>query len=401
MNFQSPKDAPEFDSLFKITQLEEKLQAKYNTIKKLKTHISRLNEQNGQDETLVELNKRKDQLHKRADEIKELTKQISQLRAQVSQLKGKSSEVDSVVDLKALEPLNIELRDNVSTLQLQNERYRDENAKIKKHYMELYNSIKITHAQTIEKTNSLVAEIEKLKAELKGKMQSTTEDAVKPRVLTPRKYAIDVALIPPPQRNNRDAHIAYLRHLKDNVEILREIIEEGIIANPLDSALQYACRYTKRSQELIESVFATCPLDAQKRDKKIATTSVTRKKQVTFVVQCETSDKHTVKHVKQQKVQQTNVPIPYVGVRSCIKANRSKPSGNTRKDRILPAKKQVEEHSRNNKSSVQQKNRVGSSISYKRTVINSNSSSVCKTCNKCFVSDIHDKCVESYLKSVK
>ncbi|GJW89014.1 hypothetical protein Tco_0164354 [Tanacetum coccineum] len=52
MNFKSPKDAPEFDSLFKITQLEEKLQAKGNTIKNLKTHISRLNEQNGQDETL-------------------------------------------------------------------------------------------------------------------------------------------------------------------------------------------------------------------------------------------------------------------------------------------------------------------------------------------------------------
>ncbi|GKF78703.1 hypothetical protein Tco_0234271 [Tanacetum coccineum] len=154
----------------------------------MKTHISRLNEQNGQDETLVELNKRKNQLHKRADEIKELTKLISQLRAQVSQLKRKSSEVDSVVDLKALKPLNIELRDNVDALQSHNERYKAENAK--------------------NKTNSLVAKIEKLKAELKGKMQPTTIDVVKPRVLAPGKFAIDVDPIPPPQRNNRDAHIA-------------------------------------------------------------------------------------------------------------------------------------------------------------------------------------------------
>ncbi|GJS50230.1 putative ribonuclease H-like domain-containing protein [Tanacetum coccineum] len=199
--------------------------------------------------------------------------------------------------------------------------------------MELYSSIKITCAQTIEKTNSLVAKIEKLKAEMKGKMQYTTIDVVKPRVLAPGKYAIDVDPIPPSQRNNRDAHIDYLIHLKDNVEILHQIVEEGSIANPLDSALQYAYHPTKRSQELIERV------------------------------------------------------------RSCIEANGSKPSGNTRKDRILPVKKQVEEHPRNNKSSVQQKNHVGSSISYKRTVINSNSSSVCKTCNKCFVSDIHDKTV--------
>ncbi|GJX33974.1 retrovirus-related pol polyprotein from transposon TNT 1-94 [Tanacetum coccineum] len=303
---------------------------------------------------------------------------VVQLEAEISKLKHKIEKDDHNEMIKSFSKLEIDHLDlQLEYNNIKNERYRAENVKIKKHYLELYNSIKITRAQTIEKTNSLVAEIEKGKAELKGKMQSTIEDDVKPRVLTPRK------------------------HLKDNVEILREIGEEGIIANPLDSALQYACRYTKRSLEIIESVFATCPLDAQKRDKKIATTSVTRKKQVTFVDQCETSDKHTVKHVKKHKVQQTNVPIPSIGVRSCIKANGSKPRGNTRKDRILPTKKQVEEHSRNNKSSVKQKNRIGSSISYKHIVINSNSLSVCKTCNKCFVSDIHDKCVESYLKSVK
>ncbi|GJT14438.1 hypothetical protein Tco_0861480 [Tanacetum coccineum] len=119
------------------------------------------------------------------------------------------------------------------------------------------------HAQTNEKINSLVAKIEKLNAELKGKIQSTTIDAVKPRVLAhgkyamdvdpipppqrnnrdthivlaPGKYAMDVDPIPPPQRNNMDTHIAFLKHLKDNVEILREIVEEGSIANPLDSAL--------------------------------------------------------------------------------------------------------------------------------------------------------------------
>nr|GFA82498.1 integrase, catalytic region, zinc finger, CCHC-type, peptidase aspartic, catalytic [Tanacetum cinerariifolium] len=70
----------------------------------------------------------------------------------------------------------------------------------------------------------------------------------------------------------------------------------------------------------------------------------------------------------------------------------------------LPAKsdkKKVEDHSRNNKSSVQQKNCVDSSISYKRNVINSNSNSVCKTCNKCLMSFNHDKYVVKALKFVK
>nr|GEW35038.1 integrase, catalytic region, zinc finger, CCHC-type, peptidase aspartic, catalytic [Tanacetum cinerariifolium] len=82
----------------------------------------------------------------------------------------------------------------------------------------------------------------------------------------------------------------------------------------------------------------------------------------------------------------------------------SQPKSNTKKDRTLSAKsdkKKVEDHSRNNKSSVKQKNTVDSSISYKRTVINSNFNSVYKTCNKCLMSFNHDKCVVKSLKFVK
>ncbi|GJW96903.1 retrovirus-related pol polyprotein from transposon TNT 1-94 [Tanacetum coccineum] len=76
--------------------------------------------------------------------------------------------------------------------------------------------------------------------------------------------------------------------------------------------------------------------------------------------------------------------------------HKSKPRSNTKKDRTLPAKsalKQVEAHSRMNKSNEKQKNRVDSSISYKRTVINSNSNTSCKTCNKCLIYVNHDQCV--------
>ncbi|GJS14163.1 retrovirus-related pol polyprotein from transposon TNT 1-94 [Tanacetum coccineum] len=84
------------------------------------------------------------------------------------------------------------------------------------------------------------------------------------------------------------------------------------------------------------------------------------------------------------------------GVKGASAASRSKPRSNTKKDRTLPAKsalKQVEAHSRMNKSNEKQKNRVDSSISYKRTVINSNSNTSCKTCNKCLISVNHDQCV--------
>ncbi|GJX77313.1 hypothetical protein Tco_0324124 [Tanacetum coccineum] len=67
---------------------------------------------------------------------------------------------------------------------------------------------------------------------------------------------------------------------------------------------------------------------------------------------------------------------------------------------ILPAKKEVEVRLRTNKSVWTKVNPVDSSISSKRVVINSNSESVCKTCNKCVNSASHGMCVVNILKSV-
>ncbi|GJY94443.1 hypothetical protein Tco_0510804 [Tanacetum coccineum] len=59
------------------------------------------------------------------------------------------------------------------------------------------------------------------------------------------------------------------------------------------------------------------------------------------------------------------------GVISSTEASGSKPRSNTKNNRILPAKsnnkKKVEDHPRNNKSNLKQKNYVDSSISSKRT----------------------------------
>ncbi|GJY95897.1 putative ribonuclease H-like domain-containing protein [Tanacetum coccineum] len=66
------------------------------------------------------------------------------------------------------------------------------------------------------------------------------------------RYAIDVELIPPNIRNNREVHLDYLKNLKESVETLREIVEEAKVERPLDRSLASACLYTKHSQELLE-----------------------------------------------------------------------------------------------------------------------------------------------------
>ncbi|GJU40467.1 retrovirus-related pol polyprotein from transposon TNT 1-94 [Tanacetum coccineum] len=281
----------------------------------------------------------------------------------------------------------------------------DQNAKVKQHYKELYDSIKITRAKHIEQTTALTTKNENLKAQIHENLKCNTIDSVKPRVLVPGRYAIDVEPIPPNIRNNREVHLDYLKHLKESVETLREIVEEAKVERPLDRSLASACLYTKHSQELLEYAIDTCPKDFNQKDKKHAYTPLNKKKQVTFEDQCVTSNNNTHKHVEQRNIQKTNVPVlPPTGVNSCTNVSGSQPRSNTKKNRISPAKsvnkKKVEEHTRTNKSSLKTTNRVDSSISSKRTVINSNSHSVCQTCNKCLIFANHDMCVVDYLHSM-
>ncbi|GJX09236.1 retrovirus-related pol polyprotein from transposon TNT 1-94 [Tanacetum coccineum] len=185
-----------------------------------------------------------------------------------------------------------------------------------------------------------------------------------------RKYAIDVEPIPPRNKNNREVHLDYLKHLKESVETLREIVEEAKVERPLYRSLASSCLYTKHPQELLEYAIDTCPKDFYKRDKKHASTPLTQKKQVTFEDQCETSNNNTHKHVEKLNIQKTNVHmIPFTRVNNCTDASGSKPRSNTKKNRISPAKsvnkKKVEEHPRTNKSSLKITNRVDSSISSK------------------------------------
>ncbi|GJS79600.1 retrovirus-related pol polyprotein from transposon TNT 1-94 [Tanacetum coccineum] len=183
-------------------------------------------------------------------------------------------------------------------------------------------------------------------------------------------------------QKNQEVHLHYIKRLKENVETLREIVEDANVERPLDTSLASACRYTKHSQELLEYVIGTCPKDFGPRNKQNASTNSLRKKGVTFVEPHETSTHNTPPQVEHQKINSTNIPgIPSTGVKGASAASRSKPRSNTKKDRTLPAKsalKQVEAHSRMNKSNEKHKNRVDSSISYKRLYLILNSKLLAK-----------------------
>ncbi|GKB24154.1 retrovirus-related pol polyprotein from transposon TNT 1-94 [Tanacetum coccineum] len=204
---QTSQDTPEFDSFFKINKMKEQLQGKNNTIRKLKEQISHINERRSEADRTLDFKALDSQNIELTEHVTALQEQNERFRVENEKVKQhynggvggggiggvwgedggneRCSEADRTLDFKALDSQNIELIEHVTALQEQNERFRVENEKVKQHYKELYDSIKITCAKTIGKTSSLLTKNEKLKAQLKGEMEYVTMNTVKPKVLAP------------------------------------------------------------------------------------------------------------------------------------------------------------------------------------------------------------------------
>nr|GEZ41715.1 integrase, catalytic region, zinc finger, CCHC-type, peptidase aspartic, catalytic [Tanacetum cinerariifolium] len=149
---------------------------------------------------------------------------IRQLKKQISQLQVTRGDTDRTPKVQTTYSQITKLTGRVTHLQAQNDLFRAENDKIKQHYKEWYDSIKITRAKHIKQVTKLTAENVNLKS-------SVTKDTVKPQVLVRAPHAIDVEPIFPRLKNNRDAHLNYLRHLKESVETIHDIVEEAKITN--------------------------------------------------------------------------------------------------------------------------------------------------------------------------
>nr|GFB61703.1 hypothetical protein [Tanacetum cinerariifolium] len=62
---------------------------------------------------------------------------------------------------------------------------------------------------------------------------------------------VDVVPLVPKLRKNRTTHIDYIKHTLEEAAILRELVESERLLSPLNTPLAYACKYTRRIQELL------------------------------------------------------------------------------------------------------------------------------------------------------
>ncbi|GJY57055.1 hypothetical protein Tco_0456170 [Tanacetum coccineum] len=80
-------------------------------------------------------------------------------------------------------------------------------------------------------------------ANLKGKnVVDSVQTVHNSNVVTSKVYKLDLQPLSPRIKNNRDAHVDYLKVTQEDTDTLQGIVEQAKALKPLDNALDYALR---------------------------------------------------------------------------------------------------------------------------------------------------------------
>nr|GEZ33988.1 retrovirus-related Pol polyprotein from transposon TNT 1-94 [Tanacetum cinerariifolium] len=229
-----------------------------------------------------------------------------------------------------------------------------------------------------------------------GSTQGITLHPIDPELLK-----IDVAPLAPKLRNNRTAHTDYLRYTQEETATLREIVESKRLLNPLNTSLDYACKYTKRIQELLIILPQTCPFITDIGTKLMAVTPKNNNKKIRLTEYISLSGNTTAKTTSSTNVVSNTPVLSSTGVNLLSSTSGSQPQGNTKNDMIqrTPSKaknNKLEDHHRTVRPSLNKKKSVVDTkaiSSVTNSKLNVNADLKCATCNGCLFSDNHDSCV--------
>ncbi|GJR55065.1 retrovirus-related pol polyprotein from transposon TNT 1-94 [Tanacetum coccineum] len=354
---------------------------------------------------------------------------IRKLKDRIKSLSGKDTVENVKKDIDELETINIELEHSVAKLLSENENLRKEREHLKSIYKDQFDSIRKTRVQSKEHCDSLIAQINAksvensdlnaqlqetvfaiatLKNELKKLKGKNIIDTVvsKPNAtIAPGMFKLDIKPISHRLKNNRDAHEIYIEKTIEYTNTLCGFVERTRTQNPSEHLLESACMFTKHVQELLVYVSQTCPSSPKPSEKLVAVTPMNKDKRVRFA-KLVTSSSNIPKQTDSLKIKDSNKPLlTSIGVKPTTSASGSKPSGNTKNNRITrpPSsnqKNKVEDHSRKVKSSLNKTNFVSKPVSnalVKRSVRNAKFEPICAICNKCLFDANHDICIIDYV----
>nr|GFA28650.1 hypothetical protein [Tanacetum cinerariifolium] len=256
-----------------------------------------------------------------------------------------------------------------------------------------------------ESLQEKVLVITALKEQLKGKAVLT--EAVSLNPIDPALLQVDVAPLVPKLYKNRTAYIDYIRHTQEEATTLREIVESERLLSPLNTSLAYACKYTRRIQELLMIIQQTCPSITDLRTNLVAVTPKNKTKQIRRTAQITKSERTTVATSPSANIDSNMPVLSSTGVTLVSSASGSQSQDNTKKNRIRRTQKkaketELEDHLRTVKSSLNKASVVDSKAtsSVVKLVSNMNSNLKCASCNGCLFSNNHDACIVAYINSV-
>nr|GEW81123.1 retrovirus-related Pol polyprotein from transposon TNT 1-94 [Tanacetum cinerariifolium] len=318
---------------------------------------------------------------------------IMKLKERLKSLSGNVKEEKITRELEEIETINIELDHRVTKLFAENEH-------LKQTYKQLYDSIKSSRVRSKEQCNNLIKQvniksaknfdlndslqekvlvitaIKETISKLKGK--AVVNKAVTLHPIDPELLKIYVAPLAPKLRNNRTAHYDYLKHTQEETATLREIVENEILLNPLNTSLDYLLVVTPKNNN----------------------------KKIRFTEHIPSSGKIPVKTTSSTNIVSNPPVLSSTGVNLLSSASGSQPQGNTKKDMIRQSqskakKNKLEDHPRT----------VRPSLNNKKSIVNTKATSSipnsnvnfdlkCATCNRCLFSDNHDLCVLDFINSV-
>nr|GEU80330.1 hypothetical protein [Tanacetum cinerariifolium] len=109
---------------------------------------------------------------------------------------------------------------------------------------------------------------------------------------------------------------------------LKEIVENERLLNPLNTSLDYACKYTRRIQELLIILKQTYPCINDLGDKLMAVTPVNKTKKIRFIKPITSSRNTPIKTVSSSNVVSNKPMLSSTGVNLPTSASGSQPSGN-------------------------------------------------------------------------
>nr|GEU78517.1 integrase, catalytic region, zinc finger, CCHC-type, peptidase aspartic, catalytic [Tanacetum cinerariifolium] len=246
---------------------------------------------------------------------------------EINELNAQSQEKDMVI--KKLKERIKSLSGNMKEDKIKQELEEIETINIKLDHRSAKNSD--LNASLQEKVLVITALKDNLRI-LKGKV--VVNEAVILHHIDPELLKVDVAPLAPKLRNNRVAHSDYLKHTQEEIATLREIVEHERSLNLLNISLDYACKYTKRIQELLIIIKQTCPCNNDLGDKLMDVTPMNKTKRVRFIEPVTSSGNKNIKTVSSSNVVSNKSMLSSTGVNLSISASGSQPSGNTKKDKI-------------------------------------------------------------------